>query len=264
MVQKKEIIYLSIAGFNIKVSFTKTTYLYIKEKIQEGILKFYQGFVLDAKPKKIDYWIKFIDRKDIFIFRKKIITLINLYQEVKTNKIVTYYQISIYQFLLVVRAIVEKLLETRGFILHSSAANIRGKAYLFLGKSGAGKSTVITLLKKEYQSLADDSVIIKKEEGVFYLYQTPFFEKNNWFSKGSKRYFLGKVYFLRKKTFFKIEKIENKKGLLKKIIYQFWTDKEHVKKQLKVILDFVNENNRFYFLHFNKKKKQLINLFSKL
>lgn len=78
------------------------------------------------------------------------------------------------------------LADNKGFILRSSAANFNEKAYLFLGKSGAGKFTIMKLLNGKYSALADDDVIVKKESYNYYLYQSPFLEKEWWIKKGGK------------------------------------------------------------------------------
>jgi hypothetical protein len=47
---------------------------------------------------------------------------------------------------------------TDGLFLHASSVVVDGGALLFLGHSTAGKSTISTLLEKNYPTLADDAV----------------------------------------------------------------------------------------------------------
>ncbi|MEO0185730.1 MAG: hypothetical protein ABIL20_08045, partial [candidate division WOR-3 bacterium] len=61
-----------------------------------------------------------------------------------------------------------------------------------------GKSTAMTLLSKKFLPVASDTVIIKKEKKEFYVYQTPFLEKDDWVKKDKKKYPLGKIFFLKK------------------------------------------------------------------
>ncbi len=54
-----------------------------------------------------------------------------------------------------------------GFILHSSAVSIGGKAYVFSGQSGAGKSTIADLLvgpDKPHRKLADELLLVRRDD----------------------------------------------------------------------------------------------------
>jgi len=66
-----------------------------------------------------------------------------------------------------------KLLEHQGFLLHAATVTRHGKAYLFTGKSGAGKSTVATL-SPEGSVLTDEISLLRREQGVWRAYGTPF------------------------------------------------------------------------------------------
>jgi hypothetical protein len=65
-----------------------------------------------------------------------------------------------------------------GLILHASAIAARGRAWIFAGVSGAGKSTIASLLagaSPEIIKLADELIIIKPaEQGAFAAHVTPF------------------------------------------------------------------------------------------
>lgn len=58
----------------------------------------------------------------------------------------------------------------KALLLHSSVVSINGKAVLFCGESGAGKSTQANLWKKHLkaQILNGDRCVIKEENGTFY------------------------------------------------------------------------------------------------
>ena len=60
-----------------------------------------------------------------------------------------------------------------GIILHGSGLILKGKGYLFVGHSDAGKTTVVKLFKHQARILNDDRMIVRKEDGSFYLYGTP-------------------------------------------------------------------------------------------
>jgi len=66
-----------------------------------------------------------------------------------------------------------KLLEHQGFLLHAATVIREGKAYIFTGRSGAGKSTVATL-SPQGSVLTDEISLLRRENGVWRAYGTPF------------------------------------------------------------------------------------------
>ena len=80
---------------------------------------------------------------------------------------------------------------------------------------GAGKSTVIKLLRFHHPAQADDNVIIKKERITpYFFYQTPFIEKEWWVNPS--KYQINKIFFLRKARYTRIEKNRGEKIFIKK------------------------------------------------
>lgn len=68
-----------------------------------------------------------------------------------------------------------------GFVLHASSILVDDKAYVFVGGSGRGKSTIVDLIKKEVPEsyiLSDNSAFILKKSGKFYIYPSPYLEAN--------------------------------------------------------------------------------------
>ena len=68
-----------------------------------------------------------------------------------------------------------------GMMLHSSAVVLDGKAYLFSGPSGMGKSTHTRLRQKEFPGaivINDDKPALRKIDGVWYAYGTPWCGKD--------------------------------------------------------------------------------------
>ncbi len=65
------------------------------------------------------------------------------------------------------------LADRSGIILHGSGIILKEKGYLFVGHSDAGKTTLVKLFKHQAKILNDDRMIVKKEDGSFYLYGTP-------------------------------------------------------------------------------------------
>jgi len=66
-----------------------------------------------------------------------------------------------------------KLLGRCGFLLHAATIVRNGKAYIFTGRSGAGKSTVASL-SPEGSVLTDEISLLRREDGVWRAYGTPF------------------------------------------------------------------------------------------
>lgn len=54
------------------------------------------------------------------------------------------------------------LADRNGCYLHSDGINMDGKGFLFVGHSGAGKSTIATLLQDKGEILCDDRMIVRK------------------------------------------------------------------------------------------------------
>lgn len=76
-----------------------------------------------------------------------------------------------------------QLLEYNGFLLHSSAVVVDGKAYLFSAACGTGKSTHTKLWLKEFGDRAyilnDDKPALRLEDGQWYAYGTPWSGKHD-------------------------------------------------------------------------------------
>lgn len=88
------------------------------------------------------------------------------------------------QSIAVLRCICSKVLESYdGFFFHSSCLEFNGKAYIFTAKSGTGKSTHTRLWRECFGGrvtmINDDKPIIRREEGRFYVYGTPWQGKEN-------------------------------------------------------------------------------------
>lgn len=67
------------------------------------------------------------------------------------------------------------LAPNKGLIVHAAGINIHEKGYLFPGKSGAGKSTIAQQFfgKNKTKLLSDDRIIIRKNDGGYAAYGTP-------------------------------------------------------------------------------------------
>lgn len=255
-------IFLDIAGFNCLLKFHDAQNNFFKDLLIREIKTIYQGFIAKPLSKSADFTLDFYEQT-MMVLEKNSDNIkrnfIYAFGEKKTNRIATFYHISLNQLTLIFAQALHRLLsKKKGFFIHSSASNINGSGVLFTGNSGAGKSTVISFLNQSYPTLADDIVIIKRVKNQYYCYQTPLIEKNSWIKKESKGYRVDKIYFLRKATYFKTEKITNKNWITSKLSRQLWVEKGALKEQMKHFLEFVNIFDNFYLLHFAKDKKKLM------
>jgi len=265
-------IYLSIAGFNIKLDFYPKRISLAPNpsynKLFESINSQFKGFVSEPKS-KVDYTVIF-QRQHPTILKKRIkgheVTLLHFYtQKPGYEKIFTYQHISVSQFLVLLKRIVHKLLiKNHGFILHASAVKFNDKAIIFVGRHGAGKSTAMTLLNKSFPAIADDSVIVKKEGNSYSMYQTPFVvEKNRWILRGKSRYEIAKICFLKKSPYFKLEKINDKEFIVLRLVKQIFSERIGMARQAKYLIEFVEKFDCFNFLFFAKDIEKLTRLLRK-
>jgi hypothetical protein len=61
-----------------------------------------------------------------------------------------------------------------GFLLHAASAVRNGKAFVFAGVSGTGKTTLSRLAPPDADVLSDEISYVRKEAGGYYAYGTPF------------------------------------------------------------------------------------------
>ena len=64
------------------------------------------------------------------------------------------------------------LAERKGCYIHASGAVLDGSGLLFVGHSGAGKSTIVTMLKNKAEILCDDRIIVRKWYDGFRIHGT--------------------------------------------------------------------------------------------
>lgn len=104
------------------------------------------------------------------------------------------------------------LSEKRGCFIHAAGVEKDGKGYLFLGSSGAGKTTIANLIKGR-KLLSDDSPILMQEDGHFSIYTSPYCQVN---LLGKEKKFcrdmaeLNHVYVLKKDRFNHLKEADKK------------------------------------------------------
>ena len=92
---------------------------------------------------------------------------------------------------------VPRLANKDGFLVHACGGVIDGKAYVFAGHSGDGKTTLSRILASEgVELLSDERVAIRNINGTFMAYGTPWPGEGGVFSPAG--YPLAGVFLLRK------------------------------------------------------------------
>lgn len=249
-------IYLYIAGFTIRLAFHKTKNPTIRNNLKEEIIQCIQSFIVKKIPAKADFTLEFKGGHGSMIFKKDKSVFLYLYEEKNKKTIVVNYYIQKSQFLLLIRHIIDSLLGKNGFIIHCSASLVGKSAYVFIGQSGAGKSTIVQLISPPHRRLADDLGIVKKERGGLYFYQTPFVEKNNDFKKGSKGYILGSICILHKARQCRFTSPKNKLDFLRKIAEQIRTElHEYANIKMKFLFEACSNFEKNHELFFSKENK---------
>ena len=109
------------------------------------------------------------------------------------------------------------LLKHSGLMLHASAVELDGKAYLFSGDCGAGKSTHTALWQQVFgvnvQIFNDDKPALRCLDGTWYAYGTPWCGKNG--ININTKVPLAGICFLRKADSNRIRRISAREALPK-------------------------------------------------
>ncbi|MBQ4617866.1 MAG: hypothetical protein IJB27_05775 [Clostridia bacterium] len=107
------------------------------------------------------------------------------------------------------------LLEHDGFLLHASAVELDGKAYLFSASSGTGKSTHAAFWQSELGALTinDDKPAVRLIDGVFHACGTPFSGKED--KSRNVCVPLGAIVVLRRGEKTKVEPIATREALFR-------------------------------------------------
>jgi hypothetical protein len=93
--------------------------------------------------------------------------------------------------------VAETVVRASGVVLHSAGIARDGRAHVFFGASGAGKSTV-TQLSSPWPALSDDLVLLRKEAGGWHACSTPFAGSYPQHKKAGGSYPIAGLYMLQK------------------------------------------------------------------
>ncbi len=245
-------IYFGMAGFIIKINFRRIIEEKTRFDVKSNMLKIYKGFLIPGNPSRADFIINLSDKVPTLVLKKQEKYFMFFYEKDGKYSITANTQMGWIHFSLILKNVLSDLLQRKGLILHASAVMLNKKVIVFLGQSGAGKSTIAKILGEEGTLLADDSIIIKKEGKKYFLYQTPFVEKNRVIRTKNK-YPLTHIMFLHKSPEFKLESIKKDIDVIKKLLNQLYSNKESISVDVKESLQFLTNFNNFYNLYFPKK-----------
>lgn len=160
------------------------------------------------------------------------------------------------------------LIQNNGFLIHSAGAVINGKGYLFIGKSGSGKSTICKILQKsevrcqksEIKILTDELMPVRIMNGKAKIYPSPFWgELRQGRGDRVEGIELEKIFFLKKSNVNKIEKITNARCYKKMLrcIMNFSKNSGDVQKIMRT-LDKIGNKTKFFDLKFSNKNADFI------
>jgi hypothetical protein len=128
-----------------------------------------------------------------------------------------------------------------GFLLHAASAIRNGRAFLFAGVSGAGKTTMARLAPPDAALLTDEISYVTKQDGGYFAVGTPFFGELARAGE-NLRAPIECLYLLAKGPENKIDPIagaEAVRALLGNILF-FARDPKFVKLVFDAALDFVS------------------------
>lgn len=143
------------------------------------------------------------------------------------------------------------LLPKQGFLLHAASVVREGRAYIFMGRSGAGKSTVASL-SPEGSVLTDEISLIRCVEGEWRAHGTPFW--GEFRAAGhNQSYPIAGVYCLRQAREDRVVPLKAKdllRAMLPCVLF-FSPEQEANEALLNILMKFVGEVP-CHDLHFRK------------
>jgi hypothetical protein len=128
-----------------------------------------------------------------------------------------------------------------GFLLHSASAIRNGKAFLFAGVSGAGKTTIASLAPHDATLLTDEISYVRRKDAGFVAFGTPFTGELNKSGENVSAP-IAALYLLAKGPENRIDPIpvgEAARSLLANLLF-FAEDEELVQSTFHTAFEFVN------------------------
>lgn len=218
------------------------TILEIKNNLSKLVIKTGDGYYLKYS---ID-----INRMELFVFFEEAILARDLNAFSLTLGGLDYALLNIF------------LVKYDHLIVHSSAFIYKEAAFLFLGHSGYGKSTIYNIVKnniEEIVPLCEDRNILYLKDGVVYLanFWREFVSTDNKYKFYNYTAKLKKAFFIEKSETNAKDFAEIKLARLKifNTFFRFSDDKAFINEATALIFNFTAIFNNFYSLKFTKDAK---------
>jgi hypothetical protein len=140
--------------------------------------------------------------------------------------------------------ILNKLAQGKGIFLHASGVKDGALGYIFCGSSGTGKTTIARIWQESKAGtvLNGDRIIIRKINGEFYVYGSPWYTRNENLIANEKAK-LGKIFFLKRREKNFVRKLTSReafKKLLPQTYFAIW-DKRAIEFSLKFLNQLCRE-----------------------
>jgi len=246
-------LYFELAGLVIQFILHPTKNVVGQQIFVSNLNKYWGQFKINNKKADCKVFVKEFGYK---IFRDKNNYYLNKYRKLG-NRYELAYSTSALDIDLVLRDILMEKQKYDSLILHASAVtNRKGDVYVFIAKSGGGKSTVAKNLEKVgYKIIADDAVVFRKLNGSWTIYSTPFLEKTKYPTKKH----------LNKIVLFRIHKSDecqstvfsNQFAVIKNIADSLWTRNSDLGKTTLSNIMHLASNVKMYDLFVNLKPKDI-------
>jgi hypothetical protein len=259
---KQQAVVVSIAGFYFQVVFQKPlSDSPEKRQLREAVVANLADFRVKTVPAYLDGTIILLEEPSYQLqFTRENNAYIPLTRYVSQREIVTFYHISLFQFYVVLSFFLTDLLaEHNGLSFHASSALVNNKVAIFAGTTGAGKSTIGKMLAKRFNTLSDDHATVRKTNGEYCFYQTPYIEKV-LVKKTSRSYQLGPICFLKQGKTTSVTHLSAEEGI-KRISTNIPLPQQHTKKVLQTAVDIAKQC-KLYELTFTTYADELISYIS--
>jgi len=250
---------LLIAGFTIKIVFLPTEWPEKKDLLINLIKRYFEPFIT-SNQKRVDATINIIEISGIPFINRQKIEFSQYFQKKRKNVYEMYYHISIFELSQLLLIAIINLLGKDGFLLHASSVLVKNRVVMFIGKSGAGKSTTMKMLKDSFPPFSDDCVAIKKSGNEYLCFQVPWIEKDSSLIKLSQKGLkITALFFLVKNRPFSLKKV-NQLHMFHQVMLNTWTVNKASKDTLYSVAQFVNSENNIFSRILNMSKNDEENL----
>jgi energy-coupling factor transporter ATP-binding protein EcfA2 len=143
--------------------------------------------------------------------------------------------------------------------MHGSVGILNGKALLFIGPSGRGKSTILRILRRDIMPFADDAFAIRRIGTNYYCFQTSSLDKQIWVQKSFQGYPIQGLFLLQqsKKTYLNQEGIVNSSILL---LEEIISNPPSVASFTKQFFSFIKSRPSLYTFFFSRNRRLVFDI----